>query len=334
MKPWLVLFAALFLASCAAMPKAPTAMDAAHEVQLMGRGVNVLGYDPVWKDPAKARFKPRLFKVIHDGGFRTIRMNLQAADHMDAQGRLDPAWLATLDTMVHAALDAGLFVILDEHDYRPCPEDLDACQKSLTAFWRQIGQRYRDAPPELLFEILNEPNGKLDDSAWNRLLPIELAEIRATNPDRNVVIGPASWNNPDHLDRLELPAADRHLIATVHYYTPMSFTHQGASWVKEYTKLSGIHWGSPEELQRLGADFDKVQAWARAHDRPILLGEFGAYDKADMDSRVRYTSAVARAAEARGWAWGYWQFDSDFIVYDIPADRWVTPIHDALIPAG
>ena len=186
----------------------------------------------------------------------------------------------------------------------------------------------------MLFEILNEPNGKLDDAAWNRLLAAELAEIRRTNPERNVVVGPASWNSPDHLPGLELPQADRHLIVTVHYYTPMEFTHQGASWVPQYTKLSGVHWGSPAELAQLNANFDKVKAWAETHRRPILLGEFGAYDKGDMESRVRYTSAVARAAEARGWAWCYWQFDSDFIVYDIKADHWVAPIHDALVPAS
>jgi endoglucanase len=332
MKSLLALILALLL-PCAATA-APKALDAASEVRLMGRGVNVLGYDPVWKDPAKARFQPRLFKVIHDGGFATVRMNLQAFAHMDADNRLDPAWLATLDRMVHAALGAGLVVILDEHDYRFCPEDVAACQPRLSAFWRQIGERYKDAPPALLFEILNEPNGKLDDGAWNQLLAVELAEIRRTNPERNVVVGPASWNSLDHLGGLELPAADRHLIVTIHYYQPMRFTHQGASWVKEYTALSGVHWGSPEELQRIDADFDKAQAWATAHDRPILLGEFGAYDKADMDSRVRYTSAVARAAEARGWAWSYWQFDSDFVVFDIKADGWIKPIHDALIPAG
>jgi endoglucanase len=313
---------------------APAAMDPAQEVRQMGRGVNALGYDPLWKDPAKARFQPRLFKVIRDGGFSTVRINLQAFAHMDAQDRLDPAWLATLDRMVGAALDAGLHVILDEHDYKLCPEDTAACQVKLTAFWRQIGEHYRDAPPALLFEILNEPNGKLDDAAWNRLLAVELAEMRRTNPERNVVVGPASWNSPDHLDGLQLPAGDRHLIVTVHYYAPMSFTHQGASWVKEYTALHGVGWGSPAELDRLNADFDKVQAWAAAHGRPILLGEFGAYDKAAMDYRVRYTSAVARAAEARGWAWCYWQFDSDFIAYDIKADGWVAPIHDALIPRG
>ncbi len=51
-----------------------------------------------------------------------------------------------------------------------------------------------------------------------------------------------------------------------------------------------------------------------------------------MDSRVRYTSFVARQAERLGWSWGYWQFDSDFIVYDINQGRWVEPIRDALIP--
>ena len=62
MKSLLALILALLL-PCAATA-APKALDAASEVRLMGRGVNVLGYDPVWKDPAKARFQPRLFKVI------------------------------------------------------------------------------------------------------------------------------------------------------------------------------------------------------------------------------------------------------------------------------
>jgi len=80
------------------------------------------------------------------------------------------------------------------------------------------------------------------------------------------------------------------------------------------------------------ADFQAVQMWSKQNNRPILLGEFGAYDKGPIDSRVRYTDAVARTAEKLGWSWAYWQFDSDFIVYDIDKDQWVRPIHDALIP--
>jgi len=51
-----------------------------------------------------------------------------------------------------------------------------------------------------------------------------------------------------------------------------------------------------------------------------------------MDSRVRYISFMTRQAEKMGWSWSYWQFDSDFILYDIPNDKWIEPIRDALIP--
>jgi len=75
-----------------------------------------------------------------------------------------------------------------------------------------------------------------------------------------------------------------------------------------------------------------VAAWAKENNRPIFLGEFGAYDKAPIESRVRYTDFVARTAESLGWSWAYWQFDSDFILWDMKADKWVDPILHALIP--
>ena len=43
-------------------------------------------------------------------------------------------------------------------------------------------------------------------------------------------------------------------------------------------------------------------------------------------------AAASREAEALGWAWTYWQFDGDFIVFDMKTDNWVKSIHDALIP--
>jgi endoglucanase len=89
--------------------------------------------------------------------------------------------------------------------------------------------------------------------------------------------------------------------------------------------------GTEAERQAIQRDFNGVQAWAAAQDRPIYLGEFGAYDHAEMESRLRYTGFVAREAERLGWSWAYWQFDSDFVVYDIEHDRWVEPLRDALI---
>ena len=189
-----------------------------------------------------------------------------------------------------------------------------------------------DQPGDVVFELLNEPNGKLTVELWNEFLVETLGVIRKSNPARTVIIGPGQWNGIGQLDTLRLPEEDRNLIVTVHYYSPMEFTHQGAPWSAHKDK-SGVTWTATDaQKQVVEKDFDKAQAWSKQQRRPIYLGEFGAYDKADMDSRVRYTNFVAREAEKRGWSWGYWQFDSDFVVYDIPNSRWVEPIRDALIP--
>ena len=227
----------------------------------------------------------------------------------------------------------GLLAILDLHEFIAIAEDPVGLKPKILSFWKQLSTRYQTAGENVLFEILNEPNTKLTPELWNEYYKEPLAIIRAANPTRTVIIGPAFWNGIDFLHELKLPQDDSHIILTVHYYHPMEFTHQGAYWSPEHVDKSGIRWtGSMEEMQRIQRDFIGVNTWAEEHEVPVYLGEFGAYDKADMDSRVRYTSAVAREAERLGWSWGYWQFDSDFIVYDIDNDCWVEPILSALIP--
>jgi endoglucanase len=251
---------------------------------------------------------------------------------MDANYELKPEWLKTLDWAVEKALAANLVVILDLHEFTNVAENPEHFHPMILAFWKQIGERYKRASNDMVFEILNEPNGKLTPALWNQYSSEALAVIRATNPERNVIIGPAFWNNIGYLSKLELPEADRHLIVTVHYYTPMEFTHQGAPWSKETVNLSGVNWGTDAEKARAVKELGVAAEWAKQHDRPIFLGEFGAYDKAPMESRARYTEHIARTAESYGWSWGYWQFDSDFILYDIDHDHWTEPIWKALIP--
>ena len=64
----------------------------------------------------------------------------------------------------------------------------------------------------------------------------------------------------------------------------------------------------------------------------MLMGEFGAYSKADITSRALWTDFVAREAERHGFAWAYWEFCSGFGVYDKNAKQWNEPILKALIP--
>ncbi len=323
------------VADAPAPPKFATrfqTVEAFEQVRRMHRGVNIVGYDPLWDNFEDARFKEKHFKLIHDGGFQTVRVGLHALGHMDAENRLDPEWLRTLDWVVKNSVANGLIAILDLHNYNDCGKDGAGCAPKLRAFWRQISERYQDAPASVMFEILNEPSREITPEMWNKELKDTLAIIRQTNPTRTVVIGPANFNTIEFLDKLELPADDRNLIVTVHTYLPMEFTHQGAWWNAENKDRSGITWGSDAEKQAIEKLFGVAQQWSKKENRPILLGEFGSYDKAPMESRERYTAFLARTAESLGWAWTYWQFDSDFILYNIDKDEWVRPIWKALVP--
>lgn len=310
------------------------AADAFEQNRRLGRGVNIIGYDPIWRSRDQGRFQAKHFQLLKAAGFNSVRINLHAFRHMDQNQdwALRSSWFETLDWAVKHANDQGLMVILDLHEFNQMGDDSEGNKEKFLSFWRQVSEHYQKASDQIVFEILNEPCRKLTPALWNQFLGEALAIIRKSNPTRTVIIGPAFWNSIDHLPELELPKEDRNLIVTVHYYKPMEFTHQGASWSGHKDK-TGVTWtGSDAQRKAIRDDFGKAAAWGKAHNRPLFLGEFGAYDKGPMDSRVRYTDAVARTAESLDWSWAYWQFDSDFILYDIQKDAWVEPIRQALIP--
>jgi endoglucanase len=309
-------------------------MDPFEQNRRLGRGVNIIGYDPIWKDRTQARFQQKLFGMIRAAGFQHVRINLHPFSHMGdgPEFHIDPAYLETLDWAVENSLAAGLLVVIDLHEFMSISEDPDGLKPKFMAAWSQLASRYQHHDERVVFELLNEPNKLLTPAVWNAYYREPYALLRETNPNRTIILGGAWWNGIDHLHELELPAEDRNLIITVHFYHPMEFTHQGAPWT-EHVDLHGVRWeGTPEEQAYITGWLSKAQAWSEQNQRPLYLGEFGAYDQADMESRVRWTSFVTRQAEAYGWSWAYWQFDSDFIVYNIERDEWVEPILNALIP--
>jgi endoglucanase len=220
------------------------------------------------------------------------------------------------------------------HHYEEMALDPVGHEERFLAMWGQIAEHYRSYPNALLFELLNEPTGVLNATRWNDLIAAAMPVVRKTNPTRNLVIGPVESNDLRALDELQLPEADQHIIVTFHYYHPFQFTHQAAEWVQGSASWLGTEWtASSVEKQLVEFDFDTVAEWAVDNRRPIFLGEFGAYSKADMESRARWTAFVAREAEQQGFSWGYWEFCSGFGVYNLENNQWNEPLLRALIPA-
>lgn len=310
------------------------AVDAFQQNQRLGKGVNIIGWDALWQNRARGNFKDKHFKLIHQAGFNHVRINFHPLrdGKPNGKGELRKEFFETLDWAIDQALTNKLLVVLDYHDDLAISPDPAGKKRDFLASWSAISEHYRERPSEVLFEILNEPAPKFTHESWNEYWHEALGIIRRTNPTRTVILGPDPWNSYKQLDSLQLPEDDRNLIATFHYYDPFEFTHQGTPWTGQKDK-TGVTWEATEKQAKdIEQAFEQVQAWSKRHNRPIYLGEFGAYEKAGMDSRVRWTTFVARQAEKRGWSWAYWQFAGDFVLFEMSTQEWVQPIRDALIP--
>lgn len=298
----------------------------------MGRGVNIIGYDPIWNDMSKARMQQKHFRLIKEAGFDNVRIKISPFRFsQDEKFTIEPKFFKTLDWILEQSLANNLMPIVDFHEHNVIEKDPIGIQPMFLAMWTQIAEYYKDYPAEVVFEIANEPN--MAPELWNELLLKAYKTIRKSNPDRTLLIGSIYGNQIRRLADLEIPEEDRNIIVAIHYYSPMPFTHQGAPWSTKNKDFSGVTWSATEEEKKaVKEDFDIASKWAKEHNRPLTLGEFGAYDKGDIKSRVAWTNFVAREAESRNWSWSYWQFDSDFIVYDLDKDEWFEPIKNALIP--
>ncbi len=276
------------------------------------------------------------FQLIRAAGFDSVRIPTRWNAHALAEApyTIEPAFFARLDEVIGWAVEQNLIVVLNIHHYEEMATEPAAHQERFLALWRQIAEHYKDYPPTLLFELMNEPNSAMTSRLWNDFVQKGVSVIRESNPTRNIIIGGVFWNAYDQLRYIEFPPEDGHLIATFHYYLPFHFTHQGAEWAgPEAQQWLGTPWsGTDEEKAEINKHFTLVAAWSKQSGIPVYLGEFGAYSKADMDSRIRWTNYVREQAEARGFAWAYWEFGAGFGIYDRDSRQWRPELLKALIP--
>ena len=286
------------------------------------------------------RLDPRYIDLI-EGKFDTVRLPVRWSNHasVSADAVIDEFFFKRVESVIDALLSKGVYVIVNMHHYRQMfgsnlnPKEFSVSEgvvhERFLNMWRQISERFKDKSPKLLFELLNEPHGKLSDDGWNLLSQQALDVVREANPTRAVLIGPTSYNGIRKLSKLILPN-DKNLIVSVHSYTPFTFTHQGITYLPLDLPV-GVTCCSDVQRKEIAAELDAAVRWNKASGYPLHLGEFGSFVKADMDSRVEYTRYMRHALERRGFGWAYWEFASNFGIYKPRSKEWREPLVEALL---
>ncbi|HYD51826.1 MAG TPA: glycoside hydrolase family 5 protein [Gemmatimonadaceae bacterium] len=310
----------------------------------LGRGVN---FGNMLEAPTEGAWGVTVTDDIIDkakaAGFASVRLPVRWSSHASPTYpfTIDPAFMTRVEVVVDQLLAKGFVVMLNMHHYRQLDGELpeageravaaDALDLRFVMLWEQIAERFKGRSDRLLFELYNEPHGRINGAPWNVLAARALGVVRKTNPTRIVVIGPTGWNNANDLRLLRMPN-DPHLIATIHNYAPFAFTHQGAEWASPVPPL-GVTCCSAAQLAEMVAPLDVAKAWSTTTRYPVYVGEFGAYSKAPEASRIDFNRKMRDAIEARGMSWGYWEFAAGFGVYDPTARRFREALLQSLLGA-
>jgi hypothetical protein len=259
----------------------------------------------------------------------------------------DPHWLDKYLDRMRAEIDVltrhGLTVVLNFNQGFKADRNTDP----LVERWAMVAERFRDLPPSVYFEIMNEPNygggfspeNAVSPDEWNAIVARVIPVIRETNPRRIIVVPSALWSTPQAIPKLKLPAGDEHLIATFHNYFPVQFTHQG-SWDKAWI---GTTWtGTPDEVTAMKTTMNDAVCWSRQTGVPLFNGEFSSYDAGtyvDQDPML-WNKTMVQLMEAENISWTYFlihghldeatQHISYDSLRDFDAGVWNQPVLDAL----
>jgi endoglucanase len=342
-------------------PNSKSKIDAFTMNKMLGRGVNL---GNALEAPTEGAWgvviKEEYFDIIKQAGFNSVRLPVKWSGHalVEKPYTINPDFFKRVDTIVSWAVSRNMPIMVNIQQYNELYTEPLAHKERFMALWKQIAEHYKDYPDTVLFELFNEPDDALTPAMWNEWLKEAITIIRQSNPNRTIVVGSANDSWITYLKVLELPENDRNIIVTVHHYFPHNFTHQGTPWMtpekvarsqadmkvvnqdpnsdpnSDYNSWPGTKWtGTAEEKKAMTDIFDIGTAWGKARNRPINLGEFGSYYKADMESRARWTKFIADTAAERGMSLMYWEFCAqEFGLYDRDSKSWRKPLLDAIIP--
>lgn len=245
-------------------------------------------HETCWGQPVT---KPELLKMMKEAGFSAIRVPVTWYQEMDANGKVNDAWMKRVKEVVDYVIDNGMYCILNVHhdtgaDSNNYKSWLKASNKSYTAnkekyeyLWKQIAEAFKDYDQKLLFEAYNEmldekstwnePADKTDGyKAINDYAKSFVTTVRNTggnNKDRNLVVNTYSASStPDAMKNLDLPEETGHIIFQLHSYP---------NWKSESNAKS--------EIDNLINNI-KSNLLNRA---PVIIGEYATFTTwpADLD---------------------------------------------------
>jgi aryl-phospho-beta-D-glucosidase BglC (GH1 family) len=301
----------------------------------LGNSLDAVGEDETaWGNP---RITPELLDAIRAEGFNSIRIPVTWSAHQDeaAPYAIDADYLARVQEVVDLALEDGFYVLINIHHdswqwVNTMPTQHDQVLARYDAAWTQIAEAFADAPSQLVFENINEPQfADVSEEAGDALLHelnVSFHEIvrgsGGNNADRLLVI--PTLHTSSEQARLDATAEsiaslnDPMIAATVHYYGYWPFS----------VNIAGYTTFNDEVRGDIEAAFDRVKATFIDQGVPVILGEWGllGFDRhtgvIEQGEKLKFFEYLGHYANRTGITTMWWDNGQHF---DRTAFTWKDP---------
>lgn len=166
--------------------------------------------------------------------------------------------------------------------------------------WTDIAVNFSDYDQKLIFEGFNELNNGNYDSdptktelsnvnILNNAFVTAVRNAGGKNTDRVLIVAGYNTNIDYTVSDFAKPndtASDR-LMLSVHYYEPSDFA---------LNENGTDEWD--EDIETIEAQFKKISDFAKTKNMPVFIGEYGAIDKNNDESRAAYLSSLNEIANS------------------------------------
>lgn len=262
-----------------------------------------------------------MIDTVKAAGFNCVRIPVTWGEKVSGDDyKIDEAWLNRVQEVVDYVIDNNMYCIVNIHHdnskrtsggyFYPDKENYDRSVKFITSVWTQVATRFEGYSDHLIFETLNEPRLVGTSDEWNggnadaRKIVNEfnaagLSAIRATggNNAKRFVMMPTYAANCDVATNDMVLPDDDHLIVDLHGYAPYDFA-LNMSGTNEWNQNSG----SSAIVQIM------TNAKAKFIDKgiPVIIGEFGAMNKENEDTRAAWAKYYVSTAKQYGIPCIWW----------------------------
>ena len=307
---------------------------------------DIVKSETYWGQPVT---QPALMQMMKWAGFGAIRVPVTWYPHMDAQGRVDAAWMKRVHEVVDYVLNTGMYCILNVHHdtgegnthwLHASMSEYNANKARFEGLWRQIAEEFRDYDQRLLFEGYNEMLDKYDSWCFasfnspNKYNAADAADayeainsyaqsfvntVRATgagNAQRNLVVntygaccGSGTWN--------------------AHLKEPLEQMLLPRDEAQNHLLFQIHTYPNVKNLSNMRAEMDGMFSALRTHladkGAPVIIGEWGTANDGENDYLVRrdnvlsYADYMVKKAKDYGFATFWWMGISDGSARSLPA---------------